>query len=199
MSSSVDITNDASWPEVPDADALEDWRLLQRARGGCPDSFRALVERHQQRLYHFCFRYLRDEGDAKEVCQDTFVRAHGALSRFKPKARVSTWLYQIALNLCRDRARVVSKKRPALRLEHTELVCAAGTPAERAVLGADLAKLDRGLAELPLKSRAVLVLSCLDGLSHEECATILKCSERAVEGRLYRARRQLMDWWEREA
>jgi RNA polymerase sigma-70 factor (ECF subfamily) len=62
--------------------------------------------------------------------------------------------------------------------------------------GADLAKLDRGLAALREKSRTVLVLSCLDGLSHGECAAILKCSERAVEGRLYRARQQLASWWE---
>ena len=199
MSNSIDITDAAAWPEMPDADAAEDLRLLLSARDGCPESFRSLVERHQQRLYHFCYRYLRDEGDAKEVCQDTFVRAHGALSRFKPRAKVSTWLYQIALNLCRDRARVGLRKRPSLHWESAELVCAASTPAERAVLGADLAKLDRGLAELPAKSRAVLVLSCLDGLSHDECAEILKCSERAVEGRLYRARRQLMEWWEREA
>ena len=99
MSKSVDLSESATWPELPDADAAEDLRLLLSARDGCPESFRSLVERHQQRLYHFCYRYLRDEGDAKEVCQDTFVRAHGALSRFKPRAKVSTWLYQIALNL----------------------------------------------------------------------------------------------------
>lgn len=62
----------------------------------------------------------------------------------------------------------------------------------------DLAKIDRGLNALPEQFRAILVLSCLDGLSHGECAEILKCSERAVEGRLYRARQRLAEWWERD-
>jgi RNA polymerase sigma-70 factor (ECF subfamily) len=199
MSNPIDIAGDALPPEVTDVDAAEDLRLLMSARDGCPHSFRSLVERHQQRLHHFCFRYVGNEDDARELCQDAFVRAHGAMGRFKPRARVSTWLYQIALNLCRDRLRARSRSRVNGEADRLDSACRAGSPADRAVLASDLAKLDRGLASLPEKSRAILVLSCLDGLSHHECAAVLKCSERAVEGRLYRARRQLMEWWARES
>ena len=194
-----DIEAGGSLPELGDADAAEDLRLVRLAQGGCPDAFRSLVERHQQRVYHFCYRNLRNADDAREACQDVFVRAHGALSRFKPKARVSTWLYQIALNLCRDRARAAGRKMDSSPLVAGEASCGGATPDEAGMLGADLATLDRGLAALPERFRNVLVMSCLDGLSHEECAAVLKCSERAVEGRLYRARRQLAEWWKRHA
>ena len=65
-----------------------------------------------------------------------------------------------------------------------EASCGGATPDEAAMLGADLATLDRGLAALPERFRNVLVMSCLDGLSHEECAAVLKCSERAVTSRV---------------
>lgn len=179
-----------------DADESAECELVCVAQRGCHEAFRVLVERYQQRVYHFCYHYLRNEEDAREVCQDTFVKAHGALPRFKPRAKLSTWLFQIALNLCRDRGRRASRRVKMQSFDLEGLECGGSGPDEAAMFGADLAKLDRGLAALPEKSRIVLVLSCLDGLSHEECAAILRCSVRAVEGRLYRARRLLSDWWD---
>ncbi|MCW1923144.1 RNA polymerase sigma factor [Luteolibacter arcticus] len=185
---------------VATPDEAAEAALLHAAQGGCQEAFRTLVEEHQQRVYHFCFHYLRDVGDAREACQDTFIRAHGALDRYRRRARVSTWLFQIALNLCRDRfrQRPATRGRQLLALEDHEVACHRPSPDEAAMRGTDLAKLDRGLNALPEKFRAVIVLSCLDGLSHGACAAILKCSERAVEGRLYRARQRLEVWWQRE-
>lgn len=190
----------ASLPVMRTPDELAEAATLASAQNGCPDSFRQLVERYQQRVYHFCFHYLRDAGDAREACQDTFIRAHRALPKYRPKARFSTWLFQIALNLCRDRARASGAARAteALGESALQLPCPAATPDEAAIRDTDLAKLDRGLASLPEEHRSVLVLSCLEGLSHAECAEILKCSQRAVEGRLYRARQRLSEWWTRE-
>jgi RNA polymerase sigma factor (sigma-70 family) len=189
-----------SLPLVPTADEAAEAALVQAAQGGCPDAFRTLVERHQQRVYHFCFHYLRDAGDAREACQDTFLRAHAALARYRPRARLGTWLFQIALNLCRDRlrARPAARGRQLVALDAQDLPCQRPAPDEAAMRDTDLAKLDRGLNALPEKFRTVLVLSCLDGLSHAECAAILKCSERAIEGRLYRARQRLGGWWEKQ-
>lgn len=174
--------------------------MIASAKNGCPDSFRQLVERYQQRIYHFCFHYLRDAGDAREACQDTFIRAHRALPKYQPKARFSTWLFQISLNLCRDRVKASSAKKMTEQLGKNalQLPSPAATPDQAAMRDTDLAKLDRGLAALAEEHRSVLVLSCLEGLSHGECAEILKCSERAVEGRLYRARQRLAEWWERQ-
>ena len=193
----------ASLPLVPTADEAAEAAeaaLVLAAQAACPDAFRTLLERHQQRVYHFCFHYLRDAGDAREACQDTFLRAHTALPRYRPRARLGTWLFQIALNLCRDRqrARPAARGRQLVALDAQVLPCQRPAPDEASMRDSDLAKLDRGLLALPEKFRTVLVLSCLDGLSHAECAAILKCSERAIEGRLYRARQRLGEWWEKQ-
>lgn len=192
-----DLPASSSLPIGGSSDEMAEAILVRLAQGGCPDAFRTLVERYQQRIYLFCFRYLRDSCDAKEVCQDTFVRAYDALARYRPRARFTTWLFRISLNLCHDRSRA---RRPTVkrstRRESEEFPCPAAAPDRAAELAADMVKLDRGLAALPEKLRDVLILSCLDNLSHGECAAILKCSERAVEGRLYRARRELAKWWD---
>lgn len=179
-----------AWPDGLDVEA----ELVRLARGGCPDSFRKLVEQHQQPVYRFCYHYLQDFEEAREACQDTFVRAHRALPRFRPRARFGTWLFRIALNLCRDRTRV--QRKALADLGDHEVPCGGPRPDDAAMRGSDLGKLERGLQALPPSLRAVLVLSCLDARSHAECAAILKCSERAVEGRLYRARKRLAHWWE---
>lgn len=191
------ITSPLGLPRQGTPDELAEDALVRRAQGGCPEAFRALVERHQQPVYRFCHCYLRDAEDALEASQDTFVRAHGALSRFTPRAKFSTWLFRIALNLCRDRARARKGRRDARSgIDDHQWACRGVQPDEAAMRDGDLAKLDRGLNALPAALRAVVVLSCLDGLSHAECAGILKCSERAIEGRLYRARQRLAAWWD---
>ena len=201
VSSLTEIAALAGLPAIT-ADEAAERELIRAAQTGCESAFRELIERHQQRIYHFCFHYLRDAGDAREACQDTFIRAHRALASFKPKARLGTWLFQIALNLCRDQLKSGRAKQERLTDSEDaclrEMACSRPSPDEVAVRHADLVKLDRGLAQLPPGLRDVLVLSCLEGLSHGECAVILKCSERAVEGRLYRAREKLAAWWERD-
>lgn len=200
-SSLTEIAAFAGMPAVTPDEAAE-LALIRAAQTGCESAFRELIERHQQRLYHFCFHYLRDAGDAREACQDTFIRAHRALGSFKPKARLGTWLFQIALNLCRDRLKSVRAKQDRLTEPGDtlamQMACSRPSPDEVALRRADLVKLDRGLEMLPAGLREVLVLSCLEGMSHGECAAILKCSERAVEGRLYRAREKLAAWWDEE-
>lgn len=188
------IPSSAALPVATADDELREAADIAAARRGCDDAFRRLVERHQHRIHRLCYHYLGNDADALEACQDTFVRAHRALPRFKPRARLSTWLHRIALNLCRDRLRRLRKTVP---LEGLELPCTHAAPDESAIRDADLAKLDLALAALPPRLREPIILTCLDGLSHADCAAILKCSERAVEGRLYRARQRLTAWWKK--
>lgn len=190
------IPSDAVLPVQPSEDECIEAAKVKAARDGNDDAFRALVERHQQRVHRLCFHCLGNEEDAREACQDTFVRAYRALPRFAPRARLSTWLHRIALNLCRDRLR---RRRHTMPLDGLDLPCQSARPDEAVMGAADLAKLSRGLAELPPRLYQVIVLVGLEGLSHAECAAILKCSTRAVEGRLYRARQLLGEWWRRHS
>lgn len=175
-------------------------RWVEAAGNGDDEAFRRLVEFHQDRVFHFCHSWLRDEEEAREATQDTFVRAYGALGRYRRRAKFSTWLYRIALNQCRDRyrSRAGRQRRETTSFGngYPELVCSGRKPDEASEGAEDLARLRRGIDALPESLRVVLILRALEGVEQDECAEILNCSIRAVEGRYYRARRALAAWWE---
>lgn len=175
---------------------------IRAAQAGDVAAFEWIVRQHEERLFGFCCRWLRCLEDAREVCQDTFVRAWQALPEFEGRAQLSTWLYQIALNLCRDRVKSCTTRQRdhtvSLDSLETSPACPQQTPAVNAEWSSEMQKLERGLAMLPEKLRAVLMLTTMEGLSQEECAQVLNCSARGIEGRVYRARQMLMAWWSEE-
>jgi RNA polymerase sigma-70 factor (ECF subfamily) len=188
----------------PEAATLEgvEQQKIRAAQAGDMTAFEWIVRQHEERVFGFCCRWLRCVEDAREVCQDAFVRAWQALPEFEGRAKLSTWLYQIALNLCRDRGktRAARQRDSTIALEDVEQppVCPQQAPDASAELNSEMQKLERGLAVLSEKLRVVLMLTAMEGLSHEECAQVLNCSVRGVEGRVYRARQMLMDWWDEE-
>lgn len=175
---------------------------VRAAQAGDMHAFEWIVREHEERLHGFCCRWLRCTQDAREVCQDAFVRAWQALPEFEGRAKLSTWLYQIALNLCRDKAkaRATRQRDSTVALDDVETppLCPQHGPDASAELKSEMLKLDRGLAVLPEKLRMVLMLTAIEGLSQEECAQVMGCSVRGVEGRVYRARQMLMEWWAAE-
>ncbi|MBV6500025.1 MAG: ECF RNA polymerase sigma-E factor [Prosthecobacter sp.] len=186
---------------TPTEESLEKVKI-RAAQQGDMTAFEWIVRQHEERLFTFCCRWLRCNQDAREVCQDAFVRAWQALPDFEGRCSISTWLYQIALNLCRDRAKTRSTRQQActVALEDVEgqPACPLPAPDRSAEWRGEMQKLERGLAALPEKLRAALMLTSQEGLSQEECALILNCSVRSVEGRVYRARQMLLEWWNRQ-
>src|SRR5256885_17107157 len=79
-----------------------DEELVTRSMGGDADSFNELVLRWERPIYALAYRVIGREEDARDVCQETFLRAYRALAGFRGQAKFSSWLYRIALNLCRD-------------------------------------------------------------------------------------------------
>src|SRR5678815_824275 len=76
--------------------------LVARTVGGDADSFNELIHRWERPIYALAYRQIGREEDARDVCQETFLRAYRALNGFRGQAKFSSWLYRIALNLCRD-------------------------------------------------------------------------------------------------
>lgn len=191
----------AAVTDVPDHGTAESG-LIVRSQQGCHHAFRALVEQHQGLVHRISLRWLECPEDAAEVCQDTFLRAWQALPAWQPRGKFRTWLCQIALNLCRDRARSRTRRQSRATVPLAALplspVCPQPAPDVSAIHAGDMDKLRIGLARLPPALRGVLILCGMEGLSHLEAAAILQCSPRAVEGRLYRARRALLKWWNGE-
>jgi RNA polymerase sigma factor (sigma-70 family) len=175
--------------------------LVQRAANGETAAFRLLLERYQGDVYRCCLHWLGDREDAQELCQDAFIKAWQALPDYEHRGRFRAWVIRIALNLCRDRVRSrgAGQERLTISLEVSEMeaVCIGLRPDDASVWRSDLEKLTRGLEALTEGLRLPLLLCGVEGLSQEECAEVIGISARAVEGRIHRARKQLLTWWEK--
>jgi len=157
-----------------------------------------LVERYQGRAFGLALRVLRDEEQARDVVQDAFLKAYGALDRFEGRSSFYTWLHRIVMNLCLDRKR---RERSARRVEWSEEIEreveadpeAPETPLpERALERAELrAELARAIAALPEDARRTLELREIDGLSYQEIAECLGVPKGTVMSRLHYARKRV--------
>jgi RNA polymerase sigma-70 factor (ECF subfamily) len=167
--------------------------LIHAVQGGDLDSLGVLVARWEQPLFRFAFRLLRTREDARDVCQETFLRVLHNAERFRDGARVSTWLYQIALNLCRDHARkrrrwsaIIDDRRDARNADPVvSAVDAAADPSAGIEKHERRRAVARALAEIPPEQREVLILKEFEGLKFREIAEILRCPESTVKSRMY--------------
>ena len=182
-----------------------DLELVEALAGGDESALTGLMDRYEQPIFHFICRHVSNDADARELAQEVFVRLFFNVGKFKPEARFSTWLYQIALNLCRDhvKSRRVRHTAQTDSLttqedddEHPPRAVAVEnrTPSDAAQAREKLAALDDGMAALPHDLRTALVLTALEQRSHQECATLLKTTPKAIETRVYRARKFLLEW-----
>ncbi len=176
-----------------------DLDLVRALQGGEDLALNALMARHKEPLFRFLFRCTRNETVARDLAQEAFVRAYFNISSFKPKAKFTTWLFQIALNLCRDHARSRHHKRSFLHASLSdrdgsgvpEPADASPDPRQRAAGADQLALALRAIENLPHGLRAALILGVIEERAQQEVAEILGVSVKAVETRIYRARRML--------
>ena len=175
---------------------LPDASLAVAARQGDQAAFAALMRRHKGWLYRFIRRYVADRDDAYDVLQESFVSAWSALSRFDPERPFEAWLRRIALNKCRDRARRDAVRRAALRLfgfGGSDMSAESVAPLADSTVTVDhaLRRLETAIGQLPRQLKEPLVLTMLEGLSHKDAGALLGINAKAVETRVYRAKRQL--------
>jgi len=170
---------------------LTDEELVARSIGGDADSFNELILRWERPIYALAYRTIGREEDARDVCQETFLRAFRALPGFRGQAKFSSWLYRIALNLCRDwirRERRAPLVQPPEDGDLMELAAAA-EPAESIedlVARKDLARsVERAMALLPEEQRTAIVLKEFHGLTFQEIADLAGCPLSTVKTRLY--------------
>ncbi|HEX5779382.1 MAG TPA: RNA polymerase sigma factor [Xanthobacteraceae bacterium] len=174
--------------------------LIERARHGDERAIRSLIARHNQRLFRVARAVVRNDAEAEDIVQETYVRAFTRLDSFRGEARLSTWLTRIALNEALGRLR---KQRPhasldeldTLSAEDKPLAVAAGftnpieTPETETVRNQTRGMLEDVVDRLPDLFRIVLVLRDIEGLSTEETAEQLSIRAETVKTRLHRARK----------
>jgi RNA polymerase sigma-70 factor (ECF subfamily) len=170
-----------------DARALPARVLVARVLGGRLEAFEILMRRYNQRLFRAARAVLRDEGEAEDVVQDTWVRVYTHLHQFAGRASFATWVTRIAIHESLARAR--RRGRHVALDEHAATLSAATRPPDEAVGARQVAQtLEAAIDALPVPYRLVFMLRELEGLGTAETAAYLDVPEATVKTRLHRAR-----------
>jgi RNA polymerase sigma-70 factor (ECF subfamily) len=168
-----------------------DEELVARSMRGDTESFNQLILRWERPIYALAYRTIGREEDARDVCQETFLRAFRALPGFRGQSKFSSWLYRIALNLCRDWIRRERRAQIVPMPDDVDLVelAAATEPSESIedlVARKDLARaVERVMALLPEEQRTAIILKEYHGLTFQEIADLVGCPLSTVKTRLY--------------
>ena len=170
---------------------LTDDELVARAMGGDAESFNQLILRWERPIYALAYRVIGREEDARDVCQETFLRAFRALPGFKRQAKFSSWIYRIALNLCRDWIRR-QRRAPVMQMpegvDPGELMADQGPveSIEDLVGRRQLSEVvEEAMALLPEEQRTAIILKEYHGMTFQEIADMQGCPLSTVKTRLY--------------
>lgn len=181
-------------------DALSDGDLAGLALSGRQAAYSALLRRHRDLVFRIARASCGDEDGALDITQQSFISAFAALGRYDRTRPFAHWIARIALNKCRDRARRMKLRALfsfVLPEDHESSLHDPAAGPDDALAGRqELARTMAAIARLPAPQREVLVLRAVEGLSEAEVAALLGITAKAVETRLYRARRRLEDMLE---
>jgi RNA polymerase sigma-70 factor (ECF subfamily) len=171
--------------------ASTDEELVARSIGGDQESFNQLVIRWERPIYALAYRVIGREEDARDVCQETFLRAYRSINGFRGQAKFSSWLYRIALNLCRDWIRRERRSPTVQAPEGVDVIemAAEQGPVEsiedlvsRRDVGRHVAVAMQALSD---DQRTAIILKEYQGLTFQEIADLLGCPLSTVKTRLY--------------
>lgn len=157
------------------------------------EAFTELVDRYERRIYGICYRYFGDHSDAEDATQDTFLTLARRAETFRGDAKLSTWIYRVAVNACNDRARKRAR-RPQTPVEDLTELAGEDSHAQEALEGRELAMAVQGaLNQLDELSRTLMILIAIEGQGYREVAEALDLPVGTVKSRVHRARAQLAE------
>ncbi|MFQ5639846.1 MAG: RNA polymerase sigma factor [bacterium] len=172
-------------------------QLIHKFLAGDMNAFNTLVWRWEKNLYNFVFRYIGNREDAKDICQQTFIRVYRKLHHLRDVNRFSTWLFQIAVNLCRDEIKK-QERRNSVSLEQlnennngVESSLAGiknddqSDPEKRVNDHVLYDLINRALQNIPEEQRVVIIMKEYQGLKFTEIADILETSVNTTKSRMY--------------
>jgi RNA polymerase sigma-70 factor, ECF subfamily len=182
-------------------EADPDAELMLRLKNGEDSMLNELMSRWQQSLVAFIYRYIGHEADALDLAQETFVRIYETRRRYTVRAKFSTWLFAIAANLCRNYLRWRQRRRESVPepLDSGNAEPAEGiqslddSPDQAAIRSESISLIKAAIDKLPHDLKTAILLYEYQSLSYAEIASVLSCSVKAVEMKLYRARQLLRE------
>jgi RNA polymerase sigma-70 factor, ECF subfamily len=186
---------------VADRDESSERRFIDRLVARDERAFNELVQTYERRVYTLVFRMLGRRDEAEDMAQEVFVQVFKAIGTFRGESKLSTWIYRIAVNVCKNRAKYWVRRHDdkqddfepaAERLPATEVRAATFADVSRpdhAVEGFQIERIvQRSIAELEPEFREVLILRDVEELSYEEIAEITGLPDGTVKSRIFRAR-----------
>jgi RNA polymerase sigma-70 factor (ECF subfamily) len=194
-------TSSASTP----AAVIRESELVECAKSGDERAIRAILQANNRRLFRIARGILRNDAEAEDVVQETYVRALTHLDRFRGESSLSTWLSRIAMNeaLGRLRGQRSALQRDVLALERPEAEIipfpAASSDPEKSMAQREIqAVVEHAIDELPEPFRLVFIARVMEEMTIEETAELLGIKPETVKTRLHRARAMLRDNVERK-
>jgi RNA polymerase sigma factor (sigma-70 family) len=192
------MNNETSNPAATDPE--NERVLVGKASEGDMAAYDELVRRYQGRIYSLAYNMTGSKEDAEDMVQDIFVKAYSSLKNFRRTASFYTWIYRIAINRTINFLKK-RKQRQALSLNDVDEgverdpayveLSARGSPVRDVSLAELQEKLNKAILTLSEKHRTVVVLHDIQGMTHDEIARMIGCSEGTVRSRLFYARQQL--------
>ncbi|MDP6184108.1 MAG: RNA polymerase sigma factor RpoE [Gammaproteobacteria bacterium] len=177
-------------------DSYTDKELVQRVQQGDKQSFDLLVLKYQNRIIKLVSRYVREQSDAMDVAQETFIKAYRALPNFRGDSAFYTWLYRIAINTAKNYLVSLSRRPAEAHLENAD-----GQPIDIEELQKDIENPENllfadqvkqtileAMNRLPEDLRVAITLREVEGLTYEEIAEAMDCPIGTVRSRIFRAR-----------
>ncbi|GAB4416484.1 MAG: RNA polymerase sigma factor RpoE [Sideroxydans sp.] len=170
---------------------------MERAQRGDKHAFELLVVKYQRRLGRLISRFVRNQAEAEDLTQETFVKAYRALPGFRGDSAFYTWLYRIGVNTAKNYLLAQGKKAPtstpldaedAEDFEDASLLHEVATPENEMMSRQVVEVVNASLQQLPEDMRMALTLREIEGLSYEEIASVMNCPIGTVRSRIFRAR-----------
>ena len=184
-------------------EAAEERILIQRAAEGDTESFEALILSCKDKAYGIALRYLKNEEDAMDAVQESFIKIYKGLPNFNFESRFDTWVYRIVTNACSDLYRKNKKNSKIVRLSNAygddddsadfDIPDTRESPEERSERKEESSYILRCLDMLSAEHREAIILRDIKGFSYEEISEILDCSLGTVKSRISRARLRLKE------
>jgi len=176
---------------------VSDEELMRRCREGDMSAFELIVLRYKDAIFNFIYHFVADYHRAQDISQETFLRVLRNVERYKSRNSFKTWLYKIAVNLCknelrdRNRRKTLSLDDLGMDIDGRGIIYNAPTPDEAYERDEVRRLVKDAVRSLPTDQRTAIIMREYQDLSYEEIASALDCSLGAVKSKIHRARQNL--------
>jgi len=170
---------------------LSDEELVQLVKAGEIEPYDELVRRHQVKIHDLCYKMLKNYEDAKDMAQETFIKAYKNLNNFDGRSKFTTWLFRIAVNNCIN---FIKKQRPQEEIRDEILEIPKNDPVERSRNKRLRELIFNAVARLPDVQKSVFTLRALEDLPYQEISTILKKPVNTVKVNYHLAIKNLKNY-----